>query len=127
MKKPQCGKVRRSSRLTWLLTLLWLLPVSSAFAADSGATEGDPIAGVILSVALILVAAKVGGHFAVRLKQPPVLGELVFGVILGNLSLMGFSGLDYLKTNFAVDLFARLGVVLLLFQVGLESTVAQML
>src|SRR5262249_32898886 len=74
-----------------------------------------------------LVAAKFGGHLAVRLKQPPVLGELIFGVIIGNLSLLGYSGLDYLKTNFAVDLFARLGVVLLLFQVGLDATVMQML
>ncbi len=42
-------------------------------------------------------------------------------------SLLGFSGLDYLKTKVAVDMLARLGVILLLVQVGLESTVAQML
>ena len=127
MKKLWPGKVRVSPSLKWLLWAIWLLLGLPAFAADSGSSQGDPIAGVILSVAIMLVAAKVGGHFAVRLKQPSVLGELVFGVILGNLSLLGFSGLDYLKDNFAVDLFARLGVVLLLFQVGLESTVAQML
>ena len=47
-------------------------------------------------------------------------------VLLGNLSLLGFSRLDYLGTDSAIDLFARLGVVLLLFQVGLESSVAHM-
>ena len=41
--------------------------------------------------------------------------------------MAGFSGLDYLKSDAAVDMLARLGVLLLLFQVGLESTVAQML
>ena len=92
----------------------------------SAAVHGDPIATLILALALILIAAKLGGHFAAKLGQPPVLGELAAGVILGNLTLAGFSGLTYLKTDAAVDMLARLGVILLLFQVGLESTVAQM-
>jgi Kef-type K+ transport system membrane component KefB len=86
-----------------------------------------PIASLTLSLALILLAAKVGGHFATRIGQPPVLGELVAGVVIGNLSLVGFSGFDYLKTDAAVEMLSGLGVILLLFQVGLESTVAQML
>jgi len=86
----------------------------------------DPIAPVILSIALILVAAKLGGHVAVRFNQPPVLGELAAGVLIGNLALIGLPGFDYLKTDANVDMLARLGVVLLLFQVGLESTVGQM-
>lgn len=89
--------------------------------------EGDPIASLILSLAIVLIAAKIGGHFAARLRQPPVLGELAAGLLLGNLSLVGFSGFEYLKTDTAVDMLSRLGVILLLFQVGLESTVAQML
>src|SRR5688572_19740493 len=87
----------------------------------------DPIAPLILSLALILVAAKVGGHLAGRLGQPPVLGELAAGVLLGNLTLVGFYGLDYLKTDEAVAILSSLGVIILLFQVGLESTVAQMM
>ena len=87
----------------------------------------DPIAPLILSLALILVAAKVGGHLAGRLGQPPVLGELAAGVLLGNLTLVGFYGLDYLKTDEAIAMLSSLGVIILLFQVGLESTVAQMM
>src|SRR5436190_9137886 len=83
--------------------------------------------GVLLSLAIILTVAKLGGHVAARLRQPPVLGELVAGVCLGNLSIVGIGGLEYLKTDPAVDLLASLGVILLLFQVGLESTVSQML
>jgi Kef-type K+ transport system membrane component KefB len=91
------------------------------------AVHGDPIAGLILSLAIILVAAKIGAHFAVAFRQPPVLGELAAGVVLGNLTLTGFHGLDYLRSDVSVDTLSRLGVILLLFQVGLESTVAQMM
>ena len=91
------------------------------------AVHGDPIAALILSLAIILVAAKIGAHFAVVLGQPPVLGELAAGVVLGNLALAGFHGLDYLRSDVPVDTLSRLGVILLLFQVGLDSTVAQMM
>jgi Kef-type K+ transport system membrane component KefB len=89
--------------------------------------HGGSIATLILSLAIILVAAKIGGHFAAKVGQPPVLGELAAGLVLGNLSLFGFTQLDYLKTDEALDILAELGVILLLFQVGLESTVAQMM
>ena len=75
---------------------------------------------------MILVAAKVGGKLAARVGQPHVIGELAAGLIIGNLTLGGYSGLAYLKTDPSVDTLAQLGVILLLFQVGLESTVAQM-
>src|SRR4029078_8432841 len=52
---------------------------------------------------------------------------LAGGLILGNLGLLGFPQLDYLKTHPGVELLPQLGVILLLFQVGLESTVAQMM
>jgi Kef-type K+ transport system membrane component KefB len=88
--------------------------------------NGDSFATLLLSLALILMAAKAGGHLAVRIGQPAVLGELGAGVLLGNLALVGFSGFDYLKTDASVDLLSRIGAILLLFQVGLESTVAEM-
>lgn len=87
----------------------------------------DPIASLVLSLAVVLVVAKIGGHCASRVGQPAVLGELVSGVLAGNLTLLGFSGLDYLGTDDNLALLANLGVILLLFEVGLESTVGQML
>lgn len=87
----------------------------------------DPIPTLLLSLAVIIMAAKFGGHIAAKLGQPPVLGELLAGVVMGNLALVGFRGFEYLKTNEPVDMLARLGVILLLFQVGLEATVAQMM
>lgn len=112
--------------MKWALITLWPLLERPAFAA-AGTEHSDPLARIFLALAIILVAAKFCSHFAERLGQPAVLGELVAGMILGNLSLLGFSGLDYLKTNVSIDLLAEIGVILLLFQVGLESTVGQML
>jgi Kef-type K+ transport system membrane component KefB len=89
--------------------------------------HADPIASTVLALAIILPAAKLGGDLASRLRQPAVLGELVVGVVLGNLALVGFSGFEYFKSDSSIDLLARLGVILLLFEVGLESTVGQML
>jgi len=88
----------------------------------NGAAHIDPIAAVVLHLAIVLVAAKLGGELAVRLRQPAVLGELSAGVVMGNIVWF-----DPVAADPAVDLLARLGVLILLFEVGLESTVKQML
>ena len=87
----------------------------------------DPVAPVLLALAIVLLAARVGGEIAIRARQPEVLGELVIGILLGNLPLLGITQLEYLKTEPTLDMLARIGVLLLLFEVGLESTVRQML
>ncbi len=99
--------------------------------SESGASSGaaahglDPL--VLLSVAIILVVAKVGGEIFERLHQPAVLGELIGGIIVGNLALIGFAWLEPLKTNEVIAALAEIGVILLLFEVGLESDLSQML
>ena len=87
----------------------------------------DPVASLALWLVVILLAAKLGGELAVRIGQPAVLGELIVGVLLGNLAWTGFDGLEPIKRDPYVDMFARVGVLILLFEVGLESTVGQML
>jgi len=106
--------------LTRLLPLLAVLPLA-AF------TEGDPIAHVALYLAIILVAAKLGGDLAVRAGQSAVLGELIAGVALGNAALLGVPWFTGIASDTSIDMLARLGVLILLFEVGLESTVQQML
>ncbi len=80
----------------------------------------------LLALTVILVASKLGGDVAQRVRQPMVLGELVAGVLLGNLAHAGFAGLAFLGSDPVVEALAQLGAVILLFEVGLESTVAQM-
>lgn len=106
-----------------------LLVGIAAFAVPSLAAGGhvDPVTPVALALALILVAAKAGGELAIRLGQPAVLGELLAGVALGNLALVGFDGIEWIKKDAAVEMLAGVGVLILLFEVGLESTVGQMM
>lgn len=116
---------RRSLFVPILLAFLLVLAPALVSAAEDG--HADPSATVVLRLALILLAAKLGSDLAVRLGQPAVLGELTMGVLLGNSGALGLHFFEVFKTDPAIDLFARLGVLLLLFEVGLESTVGQML
>lgn len=84
----------------------------------------DP--SVLIGVTVMLVVAKLGGEVFERLGQPGVLGELVAGVLLGNLVILGFTGAEGLKTNGTIAALAELGVIILLFEVGLESDLRQM-
>jgi Kef-type K+ transport system membrane component KefB len=95
--------------------------------ASQASGHADPVASVALALVIVLAVAKLGGELAVRVGQPAVLGELVAGVVMGNLSLVGYSGLDPLWASPSLDMLARLGVLVLLFEVGLGSTVGQML
>jgi len=108
---------------------LGLLVVAAAVAPALADVAGhaDPITPVVLALAIILVAAKLGGSLAARLGQPPVLGELLVGVLLGSLDLFGLGWFEFMPANPILDALARIGVLILLFEVGLESTVHEMM
>ncbi len=89
--------------------------------------HADPVTAVLLALAVILAGAKLGGDLAERVGQPAVLGELLVGIMLGNLGLAGVGWFEPIKTDPTIDILARLGVIILLFEVGLESTVRDML
>jgi Kef-type K+ transport system membrane component KefB len=81
----------------------------------------------VLVLALIIIAAKIGGELLGRLGQPPVLGELLIGVLLGNLNLLGITALEPLRDNTTLRVVAEIGAILLLFEVGVESDLMQLL
>ncbi|HUL71440.1 MAG TPA: cation:proton antiporter [Gemmatimonadales bacterium] len=85
---------------------------------------GHPVGEVFLGLAVILSGARLGGHVADRLGQPAVLGELVVGVLLGNCGIAWLGGLG---SDPSLEVLAEIGVVLLLFEVGLESRVSDLL
>lgn len=118
---------RRRSRASLILLLLMLGPAIALASGGGDSTHHDPVAPVALYLVVIMLAAKLGADLAVRIGQPAVLGELAVGVLLGNLRLLGFHGLDAMVADPTVDMLARIGVLILLFVVGLESTVGQML
>ena len=87
----------------------------------------DNIITVLLALVIILPVARLGASGATRLNQPAVLGELVLGVLLGNLLLVGIDWFEPIKHSHTIEILAELGVILLLFQVGLESNLSDML
>lgn len=101
---------------------LSLAPVAQA--AEEGG-NAHSVGATFLWIVIILLAARVS-TLVERVGQPPVLGELVMGVILGNLILLGINLFEPIKTDTIVNFLAQLGVVILLFQVGLEGNVEQM-
>jgi Kef-type K+ transport system membrane component KefB len=88
-----------------------------------GAMEHGVAAQTWLALAAMILAAKLGGELALRLRQPAVLGELACGVLLGNLPMRGLAEVAH---GPEIAFAAELGVMLLLFQVGLESSVREM-
>jgi len=74
----------------------------------------------------MLVLAKLGGEIFERVRAPAVLGELFAGIVLGNLVIFGFNYAEPLKTNATIAALAEFGVIILLFEVGLESDLKEM-
>jgi Kef-type K+ transport system membrane component KefB len=92
---------------------------------DAPAHGLDPI--VLIGLAAMLLVAKLGGEIFERLRQPAVLGELIGGMIIGNLALVGFTAVNTLKTDIIIAAIAEIGVIILLFEVGLESDLKEMM
>lgn len=80
---------------------------------------------ILFWVAVLLLAGRLG-LLLERLKQPPVLGEIVVGIVLGNLSLLGIHLFTPMRDNQIIEFLAEFGAVILLFQVGLHSNIAEM-
>lgn len=109
------------------------------------------LAAVLLSMVVIYLASKVGGELSNRFGLPPVLGELVAGVVVGisvlHLLVFPEGGADssnslimtFLQTtgglnpaaadavfktqSEVISVLSELGVIILLFEIGLESNI----
>jgi Kef-type K+ transport system membrane component KefB len=80
------------------------------------------VAEFLVALIAIFLSAKVFGELAERIGQPAVLGELVGGVIIG------VSGLHLVDPHDAtIHLLSELGVILLLFLIGLETDLKRLL
>jgi Kef-type K+ transport system membrane component KefB len=73
-----------------------------------------------LSLLIILLTARIFAELATRLQAPSVIGELFAGVVLGP-SLLG-----WIAPSEAIRLMAGIGIILLLFEVGLETDVKRL-
>jgi Kef-type K+ transport system membrane component KefB len=150
------------------LSTLWAdLGISSPFpllaqieessqALSSADIEPFVLTSVLLSLVVIFLASKVGGELCARIDLPPVLGELIGGVVVGLsvLKLLAFpgeggsGGEDSLIMSFLertagmpheaisevfssqgeiISTLSELGVILLLFEIGLESDLKELI
>jgi Kef-type K+ transport system membrane component KefB len=108
----------------FLIGLTVITPVAT-FASTGTSDNHHAFAITFLFLAIIILFSKIGGLFE-KIGQPPVLGELLVGIILGNLALFGFSFFDQMKNSEFIAFLSELGVVILLFQIGLESNINEM-
>ena len=82
------------------------------------ATSG--VAGALADLFVVLLAAKLGDELFKRINQPTVVGEILAGVIIGP-SVLGLVDLSEV-----LEVFAELGVIFLLFWVGLETRLSDL-
>jgi Kef-type K+ transport system membrane component KefB len=87
----------------------------------------DPVGRFFMILGVMLAAGKLAAVLCERAGQPPVLGELLAGLILGvsGLGLIPTAGTDSLTS--VVRSLAQVGVALLLFEVGLETELRALL
>ena len=93
-----------------------------ALPAPAGPEGGFDVPGVLIALVAILVATKVLGELAQRVRQPAVLGELIAGVLLGG-SVLGLVN----PADPVIHTLAEIGVIILLFEIGLETELASLL
>ena len=77
---------------------------------------------VFRDLAYVFVAAVLGGAAAWRLRQPLILGYVVAGILIGP-----FTPGPSVSDVHVFELFAEIGVVLLMFSVGIEFSLADLL
>ncbi len=103
----------------------------------------EDITGILVDLFILFAAAKLAGEIFTRVHQPPIVGEVLVGVLIGPhlLGLVGtpdgslidlFEGIGNEEAakeavNVVFDVIALLGVIILLFFVGLETRLSELL
>lgn len=83
---------------------------------------------VVMTIAILITAAKLGGYFSLKLGQPAVLGELVAGLVLGPslLDILNWTPLTGPHLAETIRAIAELGILLLMFIAGLNLHLSEL-
>ena len=122
---------RRLVIFAFSFALLFLASQAPVFAAatDEGAAGVNPFIPLMLALGVILLASRAGGAIARRLNQPRVLGQLIVGLVLGPtvLDMLHWGILQGVDLQHTIKEFAELGVLLLMFNIGLEVHLSELI
>ncbi len=129
--KLSYGLFRRRLLIPVLLFGLLFLQNTGAVFAE---TTEEPSTGVnsfiplMFALGIILLASRTGGAIARQLNQPRVLGQLIVGLILGPtvLDMLHWGILQGVDLQHTIKEFAELGVLLLMFNIGLEVHLSEL-
>ncbi len=114
--------MRLGSAVRVVLVSAAVLLLAGGTALSRGAAGPlDELGWLALALAFVVTAALFGGNVVARFGQPAVLGELLAGILLGNLP--GLGRLQFLGADPYLDILSRIGMLLLLFEVGLDLSV----
>jgi Kef-type K+ transport system membrane component KefB len=103
----------------------------AAVAAAAASAKGDVLLHVLLALIVVIVAARLCGAICKRLHQPPVIGEVIAGILLGP-SLLGQispAAMAFVLPPAVapyLSVIAQIGVILFMFLVGLELDTSQL-
>ncbi|CAG0993776.1 MAG: cation:proton antiporter [Candidatus Methanoperedens sp.] len=117
--------------MRWYIIVLFIILLLAPTALASEAVGTIDIPHIVLSLAIMLLVAKLGGEIAERkFKQPGVLGELLAGVVISPFAFgpyLGFNPIpgEIMPISPEIDLIGQIGVVVLLFLAGIETDVKQ--
>ena len=113
----------RALRRPALVVVVLTVP---AWALGSSGEGAEVIVSLFFVLGAMLLAGKFSGELFERLGQPAVLGELIAGIVLGG-SMLGIipTAPDEPLTEI-IRILAEIGVVILLFEIGLETDLKQM-
>lgn len=102
-----------------LVVTFWIPALAWAAGSEGHARSGP----ILFGLAVLVGAAKLGGLLAERWRQPSVLGELLVGIVLSNLlpPVFGGEGIAFVRSEPTLLVLAEIGVLILLFDVGLEA------
>jgi hypothetical protein len=79
--------------------------------SEAPGSHADPVVPILLALVLLTLAAVFGGRLMTLVKQPPVLGELIAGLLIGNLAYwFGNPGITVLREGDALRRIADLAL-----------------
>jgi len=98
---------------------------ASRFGGPAAPASVDTLLHILLALAVVLITARLLGHLFKRLQQPPVIGEVIAGILLGPslLGLVAPGAYAYLlppSISPYLGVLSQIGVILFMFLVGLE-------